>query len=226
MKIEKTEVWLTPEKSFAMEDSGAIRGFLGNLFRHIPQFHGHIDGDLIYRHPQIQYKVIGGSALIIGLKEGAFLLKALPSFKEVEIRHKKVKIFRQNVQSGFLEFGIADRPIKYVFLSPWFALNEVNFSRYQRISSSNLEVSVFLKKILIGNILSMAKSFRVVVDQTIEIQADIREGNSVKVKENLDLLGFQGSFEANFHIPDFWGVGKFSSKGFGTIRQSEFLENS
>jgi len=37
------------------------------------------------------------------------------------------------------------------------------------------------------------------------------------------MLGFLGSFSVNFEIPDYWGVGKSVSRGFGTIKRVEEL---
>jgi hypothetical protein len=31
------------------------------------------------------------------------------------------------------------------------------------------------------------------------------------------MLGFLGTFSVNFDIPDYWGIGKSVSRGFGTI---------
>ena len=31
------------------------------------------------------------------------------------------------------------------------------------------------------------------------------------------MLGFLGTFFVNFSIPDYWGLGKSVSRGFGTI---------
>jgi len=76
MHLEKTEIWITTENHLELSDSRAIRGFFGNLYKNRPEFHGHRGDKLVYKHPLIQYKVLGGSALVVGLKEGAYLLKA------------------------------------------------------------------------------------------------------------------------------------------------------
>ena len=34
----------------------------------------------------------------------------------------------------------------------------------------------------------------------------------------ISMLGFLGTFSVNFDIPDYWGIGKSVSRGFGTIR--------
>ncbi len=33
------------------------------------------------------------------------------------------------------------------------------------------------------------------------------------------MLGFLGSFSENFEIPDYWGIGKSVSRGFGTVKR-------
>jgi hypothetical protein len=33
------------------------------------------------------------------------------------------------------------------------------------------------------------------------------------------MLGFLGTFSVNFEIPDYWGIGKSVSRGFGTIKK-------
>jgi hypothetical protein len=37
------------------------------------------------------------------------------------------------------------------------------------------------------------------------------------------MLGFLGNFSVNFEIPDYWGIGKSVSSGFGTIKRVEEL---
>ena len=36
-------------------------------------------------------------------------------------------------------------------------------------------------------------------------------------------LGFLGTFSVNFDIPDYWGIGKSVSRGFGTIERVDEL---
>ena len=51
------------------------------------------------------------------------------------------------------------------------------------------------------------------------IKANIR-----KVQTSLKgtpMLGFLGTFSVNFEIPDYWGIGKSVSRGFGTVKQCQ-----
>jgi len=40
------------------------------------------------------------------------------------------------------------------------------------------------------------------------------------------MLGFLVAFSFNFAIPDYWGIGKSVSKGFGTIKRVKELESA
>jgi len=37
------------------------------------------------------------------------------------------------------------------------------------------------------------------------------------------MLGFLGKFSVNFEIPDYWGIGKAVSRGFGTVKRVDSL---
>jgi len=217
MKIEKTEIWITCDKPLE-GDGRKIRGFFGNLYRNRPEFHGHEGNKLIYKHPLIQYKVFGGSALLIGLKEGAYLLKAVPKLEYLEIYRQRYSILKQNLSSDAISFGLTDRIISYTFSTPWIGLNENNYEKYLSLKHNKNKSHCLLEKILIGNILSMSKSLGYVVTEKIRLISNLNEKNKITVKEGIELTAFDGEFETNFFIPDFWGLGKFSSRGYGTIR--------
>jgi Cas6b C-terminal domain len=73
-----------------------------------------------------------------------------------------------------------------------------------------------LEKILIGNINSMSKSLGYTVPAPI--QATIHRIKEVKASlKGTPMLGFLGNFSVNFEIPDYWGIGKSVSRGFGTV---------
>ena len=75
-----------------------------------------------------------------------------------------------------------------------------------------------LKKILIGNILSMSKSLGFIVEQEIKLKSINLREKKVFLKGN-PMLGFLGAFSVNFEIPDYWGIGKSVSRGFGAVRR-------
>ena len=50
------------------------------------------------------------------------------------------------------------------------------------------------------------------------IKAEIGRLREVKTSlKGTPMLGFLGTFSVNFNIPDYWGIGKSVSRGFGTV---------
>lgn len=217
MVIEKTEIWITCEKTIE-GDGAAVRGFFGNMYRDRPEFHGHRGDELIYKHPLIQYKVFGGSALVVGLKEGAYLLKAIPKLEYLEIYFQKYPIVKQTISNDAVPFGLAESMIRYSFATTWIGLNEENYESYLALRKKPKDAHALLERILVGNILSMSKSVGYVVKDKVQMKARLEENGAIEVKDNAELMAFHGEFETNFIIPDFWGIGKFTSRGYGTIR--------
>lgn len=217
MNIEKTEVWITTEKPLPMSDGRSVRGFLGNLYRNRPEFHGHVGNKLIYKHPLIQYKVFGGSSLVVGLKEGAYLLKAVPEIEYLELYFQKYPVVKQNMINTIVNFGIVDNMISYTFLTPWIGLNKDNYERYLQLKKRKEDVSVFLNNILTTNIISMCKAMGYTTGN-VYLQANLKECTPIEIKKGVKLTAFEGEFETNFLIPDFWGIGGKVSLGYGTVK--------
>ena len=73
-----------------------------------------------------------------------------------------------------------------------------------------------LERILVGNCLSFAKSFRHNV--TLRLQADCSKLRPVSSRlKGITMQGFTGLFRVNFLFPDRVGIGKSVSRGFGTL---------
>ncbi|MGQ9465540.1 MAG: CRISPR-associated endonuclease Cas6, partial [bacterium] len=116
-------------------------------------------------------------------------------------------------------FGTTDKDISYSFLTPWLALNEKNYEEYQKLGAWQKR-RLLLEKILVGNIISISKSLGYTIFEPIK-------ANLIKIKEvttklkNIPMLAFLGTFSVNFEIPDYWGIGKSVSRGFGTIIKTD-----
>jgi len=217
MKLEKTEIWIATENALPFTDGRTIRGFLGNMYKSRSEFHGHKGDDLIYRHPLIQYKNLAGLALIVGLKEGAYLLKALPKLPHLDLHYQKYKILTQEMKNNVIPFGLTSDTIRYCFKTPWIGLNEKNYQSYVALRQKKAAIDPLLEMILIGNLLSMSKSIGYVVDEKIWVKLELEQTETIEVKHDVKLISFQGGFTTNFLIPDLWGIGKFSSRGYGTV---------
>ena len=200
------------------EGSAKLRGFFANKFNNYLLLHNHLGKDkFLYQYPRIQYKTINQVKVILGLAEGVKVLQDIYNkYDQIVLNEHTYKIFSKEIILKEEDFGITPgENIKYEFLSPWFALNEENYQKYKNYKYS--ERTEQLKSIIIQNIMAMAKTFQYFVDSKIIINTNLKE-TSIKFKGE-DVIGFLGSFQVNFYLPDYIGLGKSVSRGFGTIKK-------
>lgn len=202
------------------EDSSKLRGYIGNTFPQYTLLHHHINGtEYLFTYPKIQYKVIGGTPILVGIGEGADVLKKISDELHSLTLGKhtyRIKSIQMNQMDA--EFGKCRENIKYAFLTPWLALNPNNYKRYKELKDWK-EKKEFLNGILVGNILSMCKGLDYIVMGKLYAHS-LLDISTVEYKA-IPHLGFTGEFKINFKIPDYMGIGKGVSHGFGTVRRIE-----
>ncbi len=199
-----------------------FRGYVGNVFAEHDLIHNHdpVTGKPIYRYPLIQFKIIDQTPSIIALTDRAVdvFSDIFMAMDEINIEGQIIAVNEKDLKIETVEFGYSDETFMYEFISPWMALNQINYQRYKD-NKTEEEKNDLLKRILTGNILSMAKylDLQLSPDQRIKTELQLK-----KVKTNLkgkQMIGFKGIFKINFKIPDGLGVGKSVSRGFGTTRK-------
>lgn len=126
---------------------------------------------------------------------------------------KELRYFKK-IEKQKIEVGTCEDYVEYKFLTPWIALNQKNIKIYE--SSNFIKREEILKKILIGNVLSMSKGMDYKVRKELSVWLDIKECQ-VNFK-GISMKGFTGRFRINFKIPDYLGIGKMVSRGFGTVK--------
>jgi len=233
-----TSIIRFPEISLLTRDAHKLRGYFGNLFKEeSPLLHNHFidtsngkretsNGDIeqfniikhIYRYPLVQYKVINGIPILVGLNEGAELLTSLfLKIKELNIDGKIYPINYKNIENRKYEIEVNEELQEYKFESLWMGLNQENYKKYinLKISSKLKESNDMLKRILVGNILSFFKSAGYHADNKILLTSSLKE-KKTRFKDN-EMLAFEGNFTTNVLLPDYIGLGKCVSRGFGTI---------
>lgn len=207
----------------ARRDIPKIRGFVANNYPEYDELHNHNGDKYIYRYPLIQYKDIEGKPAIVGINEGADIIANLEDkINSVDIGGSNVEIFEKSISYVKCRYGTTDRMVKYSFCSPWMCLNEKNYRSY--VIDDDTGKAKLLKNILAGNILSMSKRFGYTVDKQLNAYINLIPCR-INFKNN-QMIGFKGEFLINFHIPDYMGLGKSVSRGFGTVkgmRNNEFL---
>lgn len=195
-----------------------LRGAIGNLYRENKLFHQHEPGGKpVYEYPLIQYKILSGQAFLVGLSKGAETLAEINLLeKKIYLGKNEYKISRQQVSFFNYEIGCCIEHKVYRFITPWMGLNTSNYDKYQRIGDT-LRQKRMLEKILTGNLLSMSKGLEYTVNE--RIHTELLEINEIqtRIKGNA-MTAFKGVFAVNFNIPDYWGIGKSVSRGFGTVK--------
>lgn len=214
MKINTSYLVLKTNRK-VKQDASKLRGYIGNQFDY-PLLHNHYAGDkILYSYPLVQYHVIDGQASILGIEEGAELLKEIAEdITELKLSDSYYKVEDMEILDDEINVSTSNREYHYKFISPWMALNKNNFEKFEKIDNWK-DRKVFLNRILTGNILSMAKGLGIIVDRRLypKTKLDFTRANY----KSVNMIAFTGEFRVRFRIPDYFGFGKGVSHGFGTV---------
>lgn len=212
--MKLVEVIFKGRDKFSKSSAKALRGYFGNFFRKIIEFHNHLDQITFnYKSPNIQYRVIDGNLSILGINEGGdILLKSIEEIKLDEIILDGIdnKIKEKEIKITFPELEIKDERYDYKFESFWIALNEENYKKYQKGEFS-------LDNQLRNNILEFFKLSGVQATKRIIAVGEFEEHKIIE--KDTVILGFTGTFKTNVNLPDLIALGKRKSIGFGIIKR-------
>ena len=192
-----------------------LRGFFATKFNEYALLHQHNADKFIYSYPLVQYKMINGAPMVIGINDGADVLKQVyDKYDEIKLGEEVYEIVERGISVKNQEFGLSDKIYSYEFATPWLALNQENYMKYYSLKDGGERLE-FLRKTLTGNLLSMSKSLDYMVSDKIkcDVQVNIRK----RRLKDVNVMTFIGRFQTNFIIPDYLGVGKSVSRGFGAI---------
>jgi hypothetical protein len=210
---------LTLKSTRPVEESATkLRGFFATRFNEYALLHQHINVDkLLYRYPRIQYKILDGVPLVLGIEEGAEVLKEIyDKYDEIKLGENTYTIVERGISLKEEEFGISPELTTYEFITPWIALSQTNYQRY--LESTREQRRELLRRTLIGNILSASKGLDYVVLEEIKVAIGGLHRRKCELK-GTPFIGFLGEFMVNFRIPDYMGLGKSVSRGFGTVKR-------
>jgi len=190
-----------------------LRGFLAHLFANISEFHHHSDNS--YHYPLIQYKQIEKKLAVIGVGNFAgIVFQSISGLDHITTETQKISLNNIEIKSNV--YTVEQTYGKYKFVTPWLALNEKNYEKFKELK--NIEKKQFLEKILIGNILSLLKGLKFFVDHKIIVS--ITKFNSVQVTAHQNkFAGIYAEFECNTVLPEYLGLGKSVTKGFGVVQK-------
>ncbi|HIH70054.1 CRISPR-associated endonuclease Cas6 [Methermicoccus shengliensis] len=198
------------------EDASKLRGYIGGTFREHLVLHHHMEAGYLYTYPRVQYKVIEGTPVIVGIEEGVEPLKEISGqIEELRLGKSTYRVEGVQITQKRAPFGPCRRNVQYTFITPWLGLNAKNYEKF-RAENEWKKKKELLNAILVGNVLSMCKSLSYVVDRKLYVHS-LLDMHTAEYK-GVPLIGFTGEFRLNFRIPDLLGLGKGVSQGFGTVR--------
>lgn len=201
-----------------------LRGYFATKFNEYILLHHHNADKFVYRYPLVQYKILQSIPTIIGINEGSHLLKEIYHLSpSIRLGEDEYRIVREGIDVRRLPFGLDTTFRTYEFITPWIALNQENYQAFYRAKSA-VERQDLLRRILTGNILSMSKSLGYQVPGQIRSEVDIRPAKQ-RLKD-VNVMAFSGKFYCNFQIPDYLGIGKSVSRGFGALKQKTTMDES
>lgn len=199
-----------------------FRGFIASLFPDNPLLHHHLNNSnnpkgFVYTYPKVQYKIIDETPIVLGIGEAGEIVRTISNVDYLNLKGEKYLVTDKKLIEQDSNFGLTEGMLFYKFLTPWLALNEENFRHYQKRDEQERKRQ--LEAIIIRNIQAIAKSLGYVIMDKLTATVNVHEiSTSLK---GTPMLGFLGTFAVNFEIPDYWGIGKSVSRGFGTIKRIE-----
>jgi len=183
-------------------------------------FHNHLDENgYIYRYPLIQYKIKDRRPCLVCLKEATedihFLLKERDfnfniQGKEYKMEIEEVLLKYENIQTW-------DRTFRYN-IHNYIALNQDNYRLWQS-KESLLERIALLESLLRKHLEIFANEIGAQQPQELTCRiVDLKGEKHIEYKKIFHLC-FSLNFETNLHIPNYVGIGKGVSVGFGIVKR-------
>ncbi len=181
-----------------------------------PLLHHHkVDGASDYSLPTVRYLVVDNLPLLVGLGEGReTVISVAGNIEQLVVGRKRYTVVGHDFIEDGVYLGMTPELTTYKTLTPWLALNQKNVKKFNQLKTDH-EKRRLLERILTGNILSLAKGLGFHVNAGIAVK--IISFSWRKIHTPQPLLGFQATFVSNVIIPEFLGLGKLVSKGFGLM---------
>lgn len=188
-------------------------------------FHNHSEHGYIYKYPEIQYKVINKKAALYCIGNGVDEIHNFFGLRnwDILLYDQKLELKIDRLDLNTFHFNIWDTSFRY-YIRDWLALNEKNYKIYHQLSSLKEKI-VLLEKLLIGNILSFAKGIGWHIEKPVKVEIRQLKGQKMIRYKSVPLMAFDVDFNSNVFLPDYLGLGKSASHGFGVVRQFRTKKN-
>lgn len=180
-------------------------------------FHNHTEDGLSYHYPRIQYKRIHKKAAIVCVKEGIKAISELfyAGNYNYRIGERTVEMVIESINTYNVEVDFCDEPNRYR-LANWLPLNSENYREFQKIDGLAQRIS-FLEEKLLGNLLAFFSGIGFRADKQINLRITDITGQRLAHYKGVKLMAFDVEFKVNLTLPQYIGIGKSVSVGFGTL---------
>ncbi len=183
-------------------------------------FHNHdnASGGFHYRIPLIQYKQERGRALMLCLNEGIEELQHFfgrPDWT-LELNGRTAPIRIAHLQVKQYSLTVTQPPRRY-HIRHWIALSQDNYRVYQALGNL-VERLYFLQQILRNQIVALYDQLHALPEERIEVHIqNLKDERWVSYK-GVKVLAFSIEFLSNAILPDYLGIGKGASVGWGVVK--------
>lgn len=180
-------------------------------------YHNHNGDALVYHYPLIQYKRIGQCASIVAVDSGVDVIGQFLSsgVTKLKLGAREDLFSVVSVKATTCLVQVWNGEFKYM-LRKWLPLNSQNFAAYIKIVNLSDRIA-FLERILAANILSFAKGVGITVSLEIIVKVTSINKQQLLTYKGVKMMSFDIEFVSNVTVPDFVGLGKGVSLGFGMI---------
>lgn len=183
-------------------------------------FHNHLgDQQYIYRYPTIQYKIIDRHPAIQCIDYAVDEIHHFFENKDwtLSINGNTFPVLINRLNMFQFTMQVWDHMFQYRIRN-WIALNEKNYQIFKNLTSL-VERTAMLEKLLTGNILSMGKGIEWTIDKEIKVQiSEMEAPRLVRIKDQ-QIMAFNLTFNTNVGLPDYIGLGKSVSIGYGMVNK-------
>lgn len=216
MILRMFTISLDPEHPlrFSVRD---LRSFLNEKVAEYSVLHKDDSSAFIHRYPALLCRQINNGIIVIGISQGADCLYGLT--RDRKMLGSGDSICRITTCDPAIRpepFGSTSRIRTYEFLTPWLALNQQYAKKFYTLNGK-AERDAFMQKLLATHLQTLAKSLDCNPSEPIICTPCVRFKRERIDRENV--IVFKGKFQTNLHIPDYLGIGRLVSQGYGTIRE-------
>jgi hypothetical protein len=196
---------------------GEIRSFLNKKITAYSAVHQNNTTGFIHRYPVLQCKQLKRDLIAIGISQGAGCLCRIAHDETIlGFGESTCRITASDPAIRAETFGIADTVFTYEFLTPWLALNQQHAKKFYDLKGKP-QRDVFMQKLLTSQLTSLAKSLDYDMISQVCCEAKVRFRRERINRENV--MVFVGKFRTNLCIPDYLGIGRSVTQGYGTIKR-------